>query len=465
MPKEQVSYSIDSHCHLDTDLYPRWQEVLKEAKDEGVGKVIAVLSEPSHIVRYEEMVDHPDLYFVLGCHPHTASEYDDAFEGEIREWARKYPEKLVGIGEVGLDFHYNFSPPEVQREVFLKQIELARELDLPVVIHTREAEEDTLNLLHKTGSLDDISVLFHCYSQSEDFLRPLLKYPHIHFSFSGIITFKKSESLRQQLKAISLTNIHAETDAPYLAPVPYRGRENKPSYLPAIIRTMAQTLRMSPEVLRDILTVNTLRFFRIEDERIPQETAYEYEDNIYLNITSYCGLQCPFCIKKQGRFGGLPLFLKRKPSSGEIIRRLAEFPLRNYREIVFCGYGEPTLNLPVLLETSRWIKENTTLRVRVNTNGLGNLYNQKNILPDLSEYVDYLSISLNASSSEEYAEIMELKPFQPDYYSHILEFLHEAKKHFPGNSLCISAVRLSGLDDQKFKELASSLGVNYRLRP
>ncbi len=459
------TYSIDSHCHLDSDLFPRWREVVDEAESKGVEKIVTVLSEPDNLDRFEKMTEDPRLYFVLGCHPHHAREYDQQLENRIKKWVRKYPEKVVGIGETGLDYHYHFSKPPVQRRVFKRHLQLARDLNLPVVIHTREAAEETLSILEETKSFQKLSLLFHCYTQAPEFLKHLFQYPHVHFSFSGIVTFKKAEYLRKQLRTISLANLQVETDAPYLAPAPYRGKENTPAYLPHTIKSMADTLSMNPEVLQEILTVNTLRFFRLEDERIPQEVAYEYKDNIYLNITSYCGLQCRFCIKKQGRFGGLPLYLKRNPSAEEVVRRLQEFPLYRYREVIFCGYGEATLNLPVLQEVSRWIKQNTSLKIRLNTNGLGNYFHQRNIVPDLAQCVDTMSISLNASSSEEYRRVMKLEPFQPDYYSHIEAFLREARKNFSSQNLTVSAVRLPSLDIEAFREKAAREQVAARLRP
>lgn len=458
-------YYIDSHCHLDSTLFSRWREIIREAEEKDVKKILSVFCEPKNLDHIFEMMDEPNIYFIVGCHPHQAVEYSGIIEQKIIDLARKYPDKVVAIGETGLDYYYNHSPPEIQKKVFRRHLVLAEELNLPVVIHTREAGEDTLKMLHEAGAFEKLSLLFHCYSQSEDFLSCLLPYPKVHFSFSGMITFKKAHSLRRQLQAISLANLMVETDAPYMAPEPFRGKENNPSYIPVIVRSMADTLGMSENILKDILNANTLRFFRIKDENISQETAYEYKGNIYLNITSYCGLQCPFCIKKQGCFGGNPLILKKIPDAAEVIQRLQEYSLSDYKEIVFCGYGEPTLNLPVLIDVSNWIRNNTSLKIRVNTNGLGNYYQQTNIVPLLAQHVDYISISMNASSSREYRAVMNLTSFQPDYYTHIKTFLEESRKCFSKDRICISAVRVPELDPAAFEEFASQQGVHWRLRP
>ena len=177
--------------------------------------------------------------------------------------------KCVGIGEAGLDYHYNYAPPEVAKGVFRGQIGLARELGLPLVIHTREAEDDTAAILKEEMGRGTFMALLHCFTSSRALAETALDLG-LSISFSGVVTFKKSDELRAIARDVPLDRILVETDAPYLAPVPHRGKRNEPAYVAATARAVAEAKGMAPEALAEAARANTLSLFSRIGARRPR---------------------------------------------------------------------------------------------------------------------------------------------------------------------------------------------------
>ena len=248
---------IDTHCHIDK-LQSSPEEVLESAKKAGVSYMITIGTEPEdwHKVLSLSEKHHPFIYGSLGMHPHTAQNFDDSCEKFL---IKNLPSKAIAaFGEIGLDYYYNNSSKEIQKEVFDKQLDLAGRLKLPVQIHTREAEEDSLFFLKKHQS--QVRGLLHCFTGSYRLAKKALDYG-FNISFSGILTFKNAESLRETCKKIPLDRIHIETDSPFLAPVPYRGRENQPSYVSLVAGCVAEIHQVDLQTLSDQLKNNTYSLF------------------------------------------------------------------------------------------------------------------------------------------------------------------------------------------------------------
>lgn len=253
---------IDTHAHL-TD--PRFNDdleaVLRRAIETGVGRIVVVGDAiASSLAGLELARRHPGLLSAtVGIHPHHAREFDAASIAQLRTAAGD--EMCVAIGEIGLDYHYNFSPGAAQREAFAAQLDLARELDLPTVIHCRDAFDDLFEILRNHPPAAAGSVL-HCFTGSRDRARRALD-SGLFLGAGGMITFEKSVELRQAIAAAPLESLLLETDAPYLAPVPHRGRRNEPAYAADVAAFLAGQRSLPLQQIARTTTVNATRLFRL----------------------------------------------------------------------------------------------------------------------------------------------------------------------------------------------------------
>jgi TatD DNase family protein len=223
---------IDSHCHLDAAVYDADREaVIRRARDAGVECMVAIGSgdgPPDLEAGLRLAAAYDFIYATAGVHPHDASKATEETWSRLADLTTR--EKLVAIGEIGLDYHYDNSPRETQRAAFARQLEVAREAGLPIVIHTREAWADTLSLLQAHWPADGPGGIFHCFSEGPAAAERALGLGFL-ISFSGILTFPKADDVRAALRETPLDRLLIETDAPYLAPVPWRGKRNEPAYV------------------------------------------------------------------------------------------------------------------------------------------------------------------------------------------------------------------------------------------
>ncbi len=251
---------IDTHCHLD---FPEFKEqrdaVVQRARDAGVKRMITICT---HATRFDGVKDvantYDDVYCSLGVHPHHSGEEGELVETSWLIEQSKY-EKVVGIGETGLDYYYNNSPVELQKESFRRHIQASLETDLPIIVHTRDADEDTYEILKAEGK-GRLRGLLHCFSSGRKLAEQAVEMG-LYLSLSGIVTFKKSQELRDIVKDIPLENILVETDAPFLAPMPHRGRTNEPAYVVHTAAVVAEIKGVSLEELGVITSANALRVF------------------------------------------------------------------------------------------------------------------------------------------------------------------------------------------------------------
>lgn len=250
---------IETHCHLDILKTSPLEEILLKIKEAQIEKIITIGVDPSNLDGVMEISNaNEKVYFTQGIHPHDAKEATQLEYDKISERA-KMP-KMVAVGEIGLDYHYNNSPIDVQKKVFEKQLQLACDLDLPVVIHTREADEDTRDILKnfiphlkRKGVLHSFTsgLALAKYALSEGF----------YLGFNGIITFKKAENVQEVVQITPLEQILLETDSPFLTPVPHRGKENAPYYLPFIAQKVAELKGETIEKILPIVYQNSLKCF------------------------------------------------------------------------------------------------------------------------------------------------------------------------------------------------------------
>jgi len=254
---------IDSHCHLaDPAFAGDLDEVVRRAHDAGVSDGLCILAfgdaaESAQASRVRAA--WPGVKFAIGVHPHQAHEFAGR-EGEVTAAVRSALSSELGvraIGEIGLDYHYDLSPRDVQREVFRAQVRLARETGLPVVVHTREADEDTVSILRDEGA-GEVRGIFHCFSGTEQLAREALDLGFL-LSFSGMVTFPKAQSIRTIAAEVPADRLLAETDCPYLAPVPMRGRRNEPAWVARTAATLAEVRRVAVNELDRVMTSNFAR--------------------------------------------------------------------------------------------------------------------------------------------------------------------------------------------------------------
>ncbi len=448
-------FLIDSHCHLDMNAFDNDRgEVIKRAQDAGVKYIINIGSDREGNIKSLKIChDYPDAYTSVGIHPHDAKTLDEELFAEIKNWLNQ--PKVVAIGEIGLDYHYMHSPKEIQIDAFKKQIALAKDCRLPIIVHSREAKNDTLRILKDEAS--GITGVLHCFSGDRDMAKKAMELG-LYISIAGPVTFSNAKNLREIAKFIPDEYFLIETDAPYLSPVPMRGKRNEPSFLIYTARAIAELRGVSINDIARITTLNTMKLFKIE--QIPErgEIVYKIRDSLYLNITNRCTNRCGFCIRFEADYvKGHNLRLEKEPSSEEIIKAIGDPKL--YKEIVFCGLGEPLLRLDIVKEVSAWVKQKGG-KVRINTNGHGNLIHGRNILPELQGIVDSLSISLDAEDEKKYETIC--KPVYKNAFQAVIDFIKEAKKYIP--EVKITVVRLPEIDIQKCRAITEGLGVELRVR-
>ncbi len=253
---------FDSHCHINARKFDADRDaVFRRMKEAGVEYAVCVGDDMENSRQCIDLArKNPGwIYATVGVHPHEAKDFKPEDLHRLREWTKE-PE-VVAIGEIGLDYHYDFSPRETQREVFIMQLDLAAELDFPVVYHVREAQGDTLALLKETKKLP--TGIMHCYAGSLESAEEYMALGQ-YISFSGSVTFKNAHKLRRVAEFIPLDRMLIETDAPYLSPEPLRGRRNEPAYVEHIARCIAALRSVDYEELCAITLENAKRVFRIE---------------------------------------------------------------------------------------------------------------------------------------------------------------------------------------------------------
>ena len=258
---------VDSHAHIDgTEFDSDREEVIQRARDAGVSAILNIGTGDPHSGALERAVElaeaHADIYTAIGIHPHDARLFDDAAEQLIIK-LRTQSSRVIAWGEIGLDFHYDNSPRDVQMKVFQRQLDLAGEANLPVIIHTREAEAETIEILKFHGAGADPPGIMHCFSGSSWLAHQAIDLG-FYLSFSGIVTFKKAEELRTTAKLVPLDRLLIETDCPFLAPVPYRGKRNEPAYVVEVARCLAELHGKTIEEMGQITSQNFARFFNLK---------------------------------------------------------------------------------------------------------------------------------------------------------------------------------------------------------
>ncbi|SHK60422.1 TatD family hydrolase [Paramaledivibacter caminithermalis] len=253
---------FDSHAHLDDRRFDKDRdEVIKRAKENGISYIMNPGADFESSVKAVELANKYDMiYAAVGVHPHDAKTMDDMLLQLLKSLTKK--PKVMAIGEIGLDFHYDHSPRDVQKKWFREQIRLAKEVNLPIIIHDREANNDVMNILKEEKAFDT-GVLMHCYSGSAELAKQYIR-NGAYISIAGPITFKNARKTVEVVETISIDHLMIETDSPYLTPHPHRGERNESSYVRYVAEKIAEIKGISVEEVAKRTTENAKRYFRIK---------------------------------------------------------------------------------------------------------------------------------------------------------------------------------------------------------
>ncbi|MBK7499194.1 MAG: YchF/TatD family DNA exonuclease [Ignavibacteriales bacterium] len=448
---------IDTHAHLFFENFKEdVDEVIQRAKDNGVDFIVVPATDIKTAKEAITLAEkYEQIYATVGIHPHDTKEWNESLLFEIEELA-KHP-KVVAIGEIGLDYYYDFSPQDQQIKAFKSQLDLATKLQLPVVIHNRDSDGDMMDIIQSycgTG----LKAQFHCYNGSLSDALEFMKMNHF-ISFTGNITFKKSDGLREILSHIDLNHLMLETDSPFMTPVPFRGKRNEPSYVSYVAQQVADVHKISMEEVGRITSLNAFRFFGIG--KAPKTSfTYLLGNSLYINVTNRCNADCTFCRRKEDPFlhgYNLGMTKSEEPTSDIYIKEIGD-PSK-YDEVVFCGYGEPTIRWDVVKEVAKYVKANGG-KTRINTNGHGNIINKRDITPEMKDIIDVVSISFNSFDSKQYSELMRVSE---DHFDEMKKFAGLAKSYV--KKVVMSVVSLDEVEIEKSRKVVEDeIGVEFRVR-
>ncbi|MCX6151723.1 MAG: YchF/TatD family DNA exonuclease [Ignavibacteriales bacterium] len=448
---------IDTHAHL---FYPNYtddvDEVIERAKQSGIDYIIVPgtdLASSANAIALAERYDF--IYAAVGIHPQDSKECNSSQMLEVEKLASH--KKVVAIGEIGLDYYYDFSPKEKQIKVFEEQIKLAIKLELPIIVHNRDADEDLMRIIRPyQGS--GLKAQFHCFAGTIEDARELVEM-HYYISFAGNITFKKADTLRNILNSIQIDNLLLETDSPFMTPFPHRGQRNEPAYINLVAKKMAEVHNLTIDDIAKATSLNAFKLFGIG--AMPGLTyTYKIKNSLYINVSNRCNADCVFCKRKEDptvKGYNLKMSKSQEPEAKTYIKEIDD-PTK-FDEIVFCGYGEPTIRWEVVKEVAKYVKSKggTT---RLDTDGHGNVINKRDITPEFKGLIDVVSISLNSVDKDQYAKLMKV---DPQMHQEMINFAKNVKQFC---SVVMTVVDYTSVDIESARKFVEEeIGVTFRERP
>jgi TatD DNase family protein len=447
---------IDTHAHL---FYPNFNgevdQVIERAAVAGIEYIIVPATDLASSAQSIQLAEkYSNIYAAIGIHPHDTKEWNDATITKLEELTKH--EKVIAIGEIGLDYYYDFSPKAIQKKAFEAQIELAIKLKLPIIVHNRDSNDDIMNFARKYKD-SGLRAQYHCFAGSIENARELIEMHHF-ISFPGNITFKKMDNIRKVLSRVAIENLLLETDSPFMTPVPHRGKRNEPSYIHFIAEQVAKTHELTVEDVARTTSYNAYKLFGIGNKPKLSFT-YQIGNALYVNVTNRCNADCVFCDRKgEAVVNGYNLKMSKseEPDATTYIQEIGD--PKKYSEIVFCGYGEPTIRWEVVKQIAKYVKDNGG-KTRLNTDGHGNVINKKDITPELNGLIDTVSISLNSVDPIQYSKLMKV---DISLHNEMIVFAKKAKNY---TNVVMSIVGLSEVDSEKAKKfVVEEIGVNFRER-
>lgn len=286
---------VDTHAHLDGKRFSDdLDTVIQRAGDSGVNTIITVGCDlDSSWASIDLARRYPNIYATVGVHPHYSAEINSESLRQFEHLAGH--EKVVAIGEIGLDYYRNRCPHDVQQQAFRQQIQLARRCKLPIVVHDRDAHADVMEILNEEDAAQ-IGGVLHCFSGDLAMAQQCIELG-FYLSFTGTITYPKNDEIREVIRQIPIERILVETDCPYLAPQQWRGKRNEPAYVVKTAETIAEIKGLSLTDIARITSLNAQRLFGVGKNDQTGKIAYRIRNSLYLNITNRCSNCCTFCAK------------------------------------------------------------------------------------------------------------------------------------------------------------------------
>ncbi|UCH78720.1 MAG: TatD family hydrolase [Candidatus Coatesbacteria bacterium] len=452
----------DTHAHLEHDDFAADVDaVVGRAREAGVRYLVVPVCAAADAARGLDLARrHEEVYFAAALHPNCGLPLDADEKAGLREaLARGQAEGLaVAVGECGLDYHYLALPREQQLEILRWHLALARELDLPVILHQREAQEDLQRTLETEGVPPRGGVL-HCFSGDAAYYR-WARDRGLFVSFTGNVTFGgKARPPASSFAELELATTMLETDTPYMTPVPHRGTRNEPAYLPLVAAGVAAAAGRAGDDVAAETTLAARTFFGLPPD-FGGAVVYRYRKAQYVNLTNRCTNDCSFCVRNfAAGVGGVELRLRMEPTAAEVLAALGEVAAAE--EVVFCGYGEPTLRWEVVKEIARALKRRGG-RVRLNTNGSAALTQGRDVTPELAGLVDRVSVSVNAPDAAAYQRLCRPGAPGEEAWRAVEEFVQGARRHVP--EVVVTAVAEEAVAPEAMEALARRWGVGFRLR-
>jgi TatD DNase family protein len=450
---------VDTHAHLTfPELRSELDVVLARAREAGVGAIITVGTDPADSRAAVKLAGRTEgVWATVGVHPHEAAALSEAVLDDLAALAAS--PKVVAWGEIGLDYYRDRSPREDQRRWFRAQVARARALSLPVVVHDREAHADTLEILKAEGG-GMLRGVFHCFSGDTAFAQEVLALG-FHLSIPGTVTYPSNEALRRVVASVPLERCLLETDCPYLAPQPRRGKRNEPSLIIHTARAVAEIKGLALADVARITTRASRQLFGVGEAQ-GAKIAYPIRTSLYLNVTNRCTNRCAFCAKgRSPEVKGHDLTLEREPTVEEVLAAVdAEGGPAAWDEVVFCGFGEPLLRLDDVIALAFRLRERGAKRIRVNTDGLASLVHGRDAAAELAGVVDAVSVSLNAADEATYERLC--RPGVAGAYEGLLAFLRSAVGRI--SDVTATAVAVPGLDVEACRRVAEAVGARFRIR-
>lgn len=456
-PATFLPWAIDTHCHLDHEKFGHEHiQVIGEAHNAGVHYIIVPGCDVATSRRSLELADRfPGVWSAVGVHPHEASHAENALPG-IEQLVKE--KKVVAVGEIGLDYHYDFSSPAEQQDAFRRQIQLAQMFNMPMIIHVREAWDDARRMLEAENAFA-VPLVFHAFSGDENDARWVCERGGF-IGIGGMISFVKADGMRQIVSGLPHTQVVLETDAPYLAPVPFRGKRNNPANAAIVARKLAELWYMDELEVRAVTSLNARQLFTLPRSGEGCAT-YRLKDNLYINMTNRCPNDCVFCLRRGcDGLDGSRLWLDLEPTHDELLAEVVSaISQRPPHEVVFCGFGEPTMRWNDVVTLAKYIRK-SGIRTRLDTNGLGNLINGRNIIPELVECFDAVSVSLNAADDISYNRLCRSR--YAGAFGAVVGFIRECASAAISTTASMVAGKAEGAEE--VRKMAEDLGVGFRIR-
>ncbi len=450
---------FDSHCHLHfNDFNLDLAEVVSRSTAAGISHILIPSVDVETAERSADIAREYNLYSAAAFHPDHLPDDSTAEEQWSSLKAALLRPRTIAIGETGLDFYHNTFKPGKQIFWFQRHIQLAESLGYPLIVHSRDAESEVLDHLPERPS---IPVILHCWSGDQR-LTDIAVSRGYYIGVDGPVTYKKNGNLRKIVSSVPRNQLLVETDSPFLPPEPLRGHRNEPANTKLVVIKIRELQGGSESIESTSFTLweNAMRAYRLHPENRRVDVVYRYGDSLYVNVTSKCQNCCIFCVRNTADgLAGYNLRHTQDPSEELVLSTIRELPVEKFKELVFCGFGEPTLRSSLIMKASTAVRARG-IKTRLNTNGLCASFMTDNKVLELLSSFDSVSISLNASGVKEYNRICPSEV--ENSWEYLLRFVKLAGRAHIETQL--SAVKSSGVDIERITALAKRLHMSLRIR-